>query len=158
MAKKKKSKNILKSYGGFAVLVLTVATFTMLFLTNVKYDFIAGITEVNGLSAVFTWKLTDIDMVLSGFNILALLAYVLPISALVLSLLFGKGKFINIIVLACFVISAVFFFIIPATMPLTEIGKSTVALADAKLGIGAILGGTFSVLSAVVTLLKILVK
>ncbi len=155
-----KKKNFFSAYGGAIILLLTVATFIMLFLTNVKYveGVLGTAVETNGLSAVFTWKNADTDIVLSGFNILALLAYVLPIGALVFSLLFGKGKIMNVIVLACFVASAIFFFLMPSTMPLSDAGKLVLMGRDATLGIGAILGGIFSAVSALVTLLRILVK
>ena len=62
MAKKKKSKNILKSYGGFAVLVLTVATFTMLFLTNVKYPATSTLARWRSTTELFPQVLIRIKI------------------------------------------------------------------------------------------------
>jgi len=158
MAKKKKN-NFINTYSVFAILLLTVATVCMMFLCSVNYvGKIAGSQiQVTGLQAIFGWS--SENLVFSSFNIMILLTYLLSIGGLVLSLMFKKGgMLINLIILACFVVSAVFFFITPSFMVLTDAGKLATAIHTATLGVGSIIAGIFSIINALIITAKILLK
>lgn len=108
-----------------------------------------GYSEGSGI-----WSLTFLN-----FNIVATLAYFLPLAGGVLAVLF-RGRLGTILSFLCFVVAAVLLFLMP------EIGKLCVAdqfssISDAitfELGIGAILGGAFSAAGAVATAVKGLLR
>ncbi len=165
MAKKKK-QNI---NFDLITLVLIVATLVMLFLPNLVYDFTVNINlgnlgqysggelqKFNGIKAIFGFGSEDGEVKYTLFSLLSLLAYLLPIGAVILVNLF-KGKLGNILALACFVASAVLFFILPSFVVYAEevLGALAYQKVGATLGIGAIIAGALSCLNALITLLKI---
>ncbi len=93
------------------------------------------------------------------FNIVATLAYLLPLAGGVLAVLF-KGRLGTILSFLCFVVATVLLFL------MSEIGKLGISdqfsgFSDAitfELGIGAILGGAFSAAGAVTTAIKGLLR
>ncbi len=166
MAKRKKQKfNNLD----LIAIVLTVATLVMLFLPNLVYDFTVNVNlggfgqynggeveKINGIKAIFGFGPEDSETKYTLFSFLSLLAYLLPIGALVLTKLF-KNKLGNILALACFAASAVFFFILPSFVVYAEdvVGVLAYQKVGATLGVGAIIAGILSSLNALLTLLKI---
>ena len=165
MAKRKKQKFNLD----LVIIALTVVTLAMLFLPNLVYDFTVKVNlgnlgqinggeiqKINGINAIFGFGPEDSEVKYTLFSLLSLLAYILPIGALILSGLF-KNKLGNILALACFVASAVFFFILPSSVVYAEDVLAALAYqkVGATLGIGAIIAGALSSLNALITLLKI---
>ena len=144
MAKKKnKSKKVELSLV-FRVLafVLGVAALCFAFLASVKFTgkIVGTETTLTGFEIMFGKEN------LTGFSILTVLAFVLPLAGGVLALL--KSKLLNIISLVCFVAGAVMLFIVPSFVVLVE-GSLFVAY-NAGLTIGTILSAIVSILGALV--------
>lgn len=161
MAKRKKQKfNNLD----LIAIVLTVATLVMLFLPNLVYDFTlkvgqftgGEIQKFNGFKAIFGFGPEDSETKVTLFSVLTLLAYLLPIAGVLLSYLL-KSKLGNLLTLACFVASAVLFFIMPSLVVYAEsvIGVAVYKNVGATLGIGAIIAGVLSCLNALLSAFKI---
>lgn len=166
MAKRKKQKfNNLD----LIAIVLTVATLIMLFLPNLVYDFttkieLGGLSykggdlqKFNGIKAIFGFGPEDSETKYTLFSLLTLLAYLLPVGALLIRYLL-KNKLGNLLALACLVASAVFFFILPSSVVYAQdvVGALVYEKAGATLGIGAIIAGVLSCLNALLIVLKII--
>ena len=158
MAKSKNSQMglILK----VAILVLGVAAFCMAFLTCVKYTGKISGEEYTftGFEAMFgavkEGQLADVKYL--GFSFMNLLAFALPLVGAVLTMLNNKiAKFVGV---ALMVVGGILMFLVPNFAVLAKVdGELTVAAATLKnpaLGIGAILGGVFSLLGGYAVLTK----
>ena len=145
MAKKKtKSKKVdLSVVLRIVALVLGVAAFCFAFLASVKFTgkIIGTETTLTGFEVMFGKEN------LTGFSILTLLAFVLPLAGGVLVIL--KSKLLNIVSLICFVAGAVMLFIVPSFVVLVE-GSLFIAY-DAYLAVGTILAAVVSILGAFIS-------
>lgn len=162
MAKSKNSQMglILK----VAVLVLGIAAFCMAFLTCIKYTgkILGEEYTFTGFEAMFgavkEGQLADLKYL--GFSFMNLLAFALPLVGAVLTMLNNKiAKFVGV---ALMVVGGILMFLVPNFAVLAKVdGKLTVAAATLKnpaLGIGAILGGVFSLLGGAVAGYAVLTK
>ncbi|MBQ7579556.1 MAG: hypothetical protein IJT25_03405 [Clostridia bacterium] len=158
MTKKKQTINL---YYCLAV-VLSLVAICMIFVPNVKI--VGTLSDAvhytgNGISTVFGMK--DGSLSVFSFSVLSLLTYLLPLCALILMALkmakVSKSNLLDIISIVLLVVSAVFFFIAPS-FAISEYANTLGSLASKKLAIGAILGGVFSALSAVILCLNLVLK
>lgn len=163
MAKKKKSN--IKQYVGYGSLVLGVLAVCMGFLAAVTMlnklgSISSDPTNVSLFQVAFGYKSGDTQM--SNFSFFALLAILLPLAGGLLAAM--KGKLFNFIAIAAFIAGAVLMF---CSVPifegaLTDGGKLWFAVYEAaenvKLGVGAILGGIFSIIGALATAYKTFAK
>ena len=145
MAKKKtKSKKVdLSVVLRIVALVFGVAAFCFAFLASVKFTgkIIGTETTLTGFEVMFGKEN------LTGFSILTVLAFVLPLAGGVLVIL--KSKLLNIVSLICFVAGAVMLFIVPSFVVLVE-GSLFIAY-DACLAVGTILAAVVSILGAFIS-------
>lgn len=98
-------------------------------------------------------------MTFLNFNFVATLAYFLPLVGGALAL-FIKGRMGAAFSFLCFIVAAVLLFLMPEVGKLC-LGDQFTGLSDAitfELGIGAILAGAFSVVGAIVALVKGLMR
>ena len=165
MAQKKTSKKKSSKLGlilTIVVIALAVLAFCMAFLTTVKFNYEILWNEVEatftGFQAMFGYEVTEsiglVEYTASylGFICLALLAFVLPLVGVVLTLL--KNKIARIVGLCLMVVGGVLIFFVPSFAALATVeGKLTAEAlvlegATRVLGVGAILGGIFSLLGA----------
>ena len=172
MAKKKKYSYFIA--GGIALL-FGIAAFCMMFLPAVTFNLADSTTDGwTGAQLAFGYKETYPligEVTILNFNILVFLAFALPLIGGLLALIFKNGLITKIVTTACFVIGAVLLFSI---VGLSGIGRISMdeenilseainsilnelynAIDNTKgLGIGAILGGVFAVIGAVVCFFK----
>ena len=171
MAKKKSksSKNMVNLLVGAIGLLFGVAALCMGFLSGATFN--GGDYEMTTVfQMAFGWK-EEVGgtITLSGFNIWITLGLFFPVIGGLL--LLTKGKFSSLIALVLFVVAAVMFFTALSSftntlltmdaMPDNPIGapiavaiRALIKNGNASLGIGAILGGVFSVLGALVAAYK----
>ena len=163
MAKKKTTKKsgnmglVLKAI----VLALGVAAFCMAFLTCVKFvtsdgELVKGFT---GFQEMFGYteeagKIVTVKTEYLGFSFMAVLTFVLPLVGAVLSLL--KNKIVRLVGVCLLVAGAILMFLLPQFAVLATadgnltLGALVLDVCETSLGIGAILGGLFSALGALV--------
>ena len=159
MAKKKKYSYFIA--GGIA-LVLGIAAFCMMFLNAVTYALKVVGTEFSftGMELAFGSKVEAAGFSVDTlkFNIMTTLGFCLPLVGGVLALLFKNGLITKVVTTACCVVGAVCLFSTTGCTAISlggaEAKDALLVLFDEKLGIGAILGGVFSVLGAVVCFFK----
>ena len=177
MAKKSKggsvSMDLLFKLG---VLVFAIAAVCMIFLVTVNftdgdgeiYKSFTGIQQMFGYSE--EGSVTGITTYYLGFSFLSLLPIILVIAGAVCA--FVDNKIVGFVGVALLVVAAVMFFMMPTFASLPTLAED-VAVADklatntAKaimeectrtLGLGAILGGVFSLVSAALSAVKIVKK
>ncbi len=160
---KKKSNNLAK-YLPFAAILLSILAFVMLFLPAIVTKEAKLDTEYTGFQLAFGYKKTigSKEFAKLNFSFMNFLTVLLPLAALVLTALnsFGKkqNKLLTLLAAICLAVAGVFFFMSlnfasfnkPETIAdVIEAGLTLYIPKEAfKLGIGAILGGVFSLLGA----------
>ena len=171
MAKKKSksSQNMVNLLVGAIGLLFGVAALCMGFLSGATFN--GGDYEMTTVfQMAFGWK-EEVGgtITLSGFNIWITLGLFFPVIGGLL--LLTKGKFSSLIALVLFVVAAVLFFTAlssftntlftmdavldnPIGAPIAVAIRALIENGNASLGIGAILGGVFSVLGALVAAYK----
>lgn len=174
MAKKKKS-NLGLLLSACAALFAVFAV-CMLFVKSISV--VSGKNELQsftGLQVAFGYseEIANQKIGILKFSFMNLLPYLLMIGALVVSVLSAKKNsfLLNVIAAALGVVAAIFFFSATAYVCVagTEgsgffsgIWKNVIdALKDSdnlKIAIGSILGGVFSIISAICSAVKIIVK
>lgn len=172
MAKKKSFSYYIA--GGIALL-FGIAAFCMMFLPAITFNMADSTADGwTGAQLAFGYKESYPvigEVTILNFNILVFLAFVLPLVGGLLALVFKNGLITKIATTACFVVGAVLLFSI---VGLSGIGRISMegenllgetvnailnelyaAIDSSKgLGIGAILGGVFAVIGAVVCFFK----
>lgn len=162
----KKNSGKMGNIMSFIALLFAVAAVCMIFVPSVTISVqVLGDTSYSGLNAVFGYTTENIDYAIFSFSFMNLLTYIFAIAAIVIILLkvFGvcKAKMFDYIAIALLAVSAVFFFLMPVFSISPYVTDLTKVLADAasiKLAIGAILGGVFAIVSALVMLVKNFMK
>ena len=169
MAKKKKSGNAQAIAVSAACFLFGVLAFVLAgFLAAVKIGGADSNSTLTGFQSAFGYKETIRSGILSAsveinkFNIMVTLGLFLPLIGGVLAIF--KGKLFGFIALVAFVAGAVLLFLCPSLVKST---LSTAGISDwlggifgtdasvpTALGIGAILGGIFSILGALVAAYK----
>lgn len=168
MAKKKKSGNAQAIAVSAACFLFGVLAFVLAgFLAAVKLGGADSTSTLTGFQSAFGYteksgKLVTISVEICKFNFMITLALFLPLIGGVLAIF--KGKLFGFIALVAFVAGAVLLFLCPSLVKST---LSTAGISDwlggifgtdasvpTALGIGAILGGVFSVLGALVAAYK----
>lgn len=155
---KKKSNNLAK-YLPFATIVLSILAFVMLFLPAIVTKEAKLDTDYSGFQLAFGYKeMHGKEVTILSFSFMNFLTVLLPLVALVLTLLnaFGKkqNKLFTLLAAICLAVAGVLFFCSLEFTSFNEkaedvIGRFGGNVAEAfKLGIGAILGGVFSLLGA----------
>lgn len=162
MAKKKSSKNNSLIVSGVTLLLGVLAFCLAGFLAAVAFGEGENAYTATGFQAAFGWKqniIGDAAVTWSNFNFLITLGLFLPLIGGVLAIF--KGKIFGFIALVAFVAGAVLLFLCPTMLEssLTEAGKLGVGISgvlgvDPALGVGAILGGIFSILGALAAAYK----
>ena len=168
MAKKKSSKNNSLIVSGVTLLLGVLAFCLAGFLAAVKIGGADSNSTLTGFQSAFGYKETIGSGILSAsveinkFNIMVTLGLFLPLIGGVLAIF--KGKLFGFIALVAFVAGAVLLFLCPSLVKST---LSTAGISDwlggifgtdasvpTALGIGAILGGIFSILGALAAAYK----
>ncbi len=161
MAKKK--NNLLKTinkFTGIVLLAITVIVIVMGFLPNVVYTSLGKSTSYSGFNAMFGWAKGDgnFSVAFTSFSFMNMLAYLLPIAGLVLALVFGNSKLLALIPIACYIVGAVFLFLVPSFIVYTDVGGGLTALITVSLGYGAIIAGIMSIIGALWLIIKLLLS
>lgn len=137
----------------FIALLLGVIAFVMVFLPVLKFPnndtTYTGIQVVTGLSIVDAGFLGDAAM---PFNILALLAFLLPIISGIIGVTMRKGYVVSVIL---FTVAAVLLFVLPqyTYINVTILGNVTKPEIDWVLLAAPIIAGSASILGVLVSLL-----
>lgn len=170
MAKKKSSKKTVNLLVGVLGLLFGVAALCMGFLSGAAFN--GGEYDMATVfQMAFGWKedVAGATISLSGFNIWITLGLFFPIIGGLLLLL--KGKFSALIALVLYVVAAVLFFTAlssftntlftmdavldnPIGAAAAEAIRALIKNGNASLGVGAILGGIFSILGALAAAYK----
>lgn len=159
MAKKKSYSYYIA--GGIALL-FGIAAFCMMFLDCVSYEgkVLGSSFSFTGMELAFGSKIEGggFSVETLKFNIMTTLGFCLPLVGGLLALVFKNGLITKIVTTACFVVGAVFLFSTTGFTAISLGGSDSkdviTALYTEKLGIGAILGGIFAVIGAVVCFFK----
>lgn len=168
----KKSSNNLSLILKVIILVLGVAAFCMAFVPCVKFVNDSALAKVeesfNGFNSMFGYSETEtvfgseVTSKYLGFSIMSVITFVLPLVGAVLSMM--KSKIARLVGAGLMLVGAVLMFFVPSFTVLAKVdGEFTLASAilngcERSLGIGAILGGVFSALGAVVAGYAVLTK
>ena len=161
MAKKKTNKNTGTIVSAAALLMGVLALCLAGFMAAVAFGEGENAYTATCFAAAFGWKqkVGSGSIAWSEFNFLIMLALFLPLIGGILAVV--KGKLFGFIALVAFVAGAVLLFLCPSLLEnsLTDAGKVGVGIAGlvgvkAALGVGAILGGIFSVLGALAAAAK----
>ena len=157
---------------GAIALLLGIVAFCMMFVAAAEYSGIgAGILDALGFSSSLTgaqlaFGYAEGDVQVLNFNILATLAYFLPLVGGLLALLFKNGLITKIVTTACFVAGAALLFPVVAYMDIGFVSTESEGFNDALqkfydvikenfvLGAGAIAGGVLSAVGAFVCFFK----
>ena len=136
--------------------LLGIAAVCMMFLDAIET---AVGTVYTGVQTAFGYSETlgPITTKILDVNVLALLAYLLPVAGILVALVGFKSKLLSLISCAVFVVAGVFAFLMATTFPATVIGSDWVQV-EASIKIGAILCGVFSLVAAACELLKLVLK
>ncbi|HHX78267.1 MAG TPA: hypothetical protein GX695_00745 [Acholeplasmataceae bacterium] len=142
----------------FVALLLGIIAFVMVFLPALKYPSndttYTGLQVVTGLSIVDAGFIGDAKM---PFNILALLAFLLPISAGLIGVLTPRGFIVSLVL---FIAAAVLFFVLPqyTHINVTLLGTVTKTEIDWTLLAAPIIAGSASILGVLVSLMGFMKK
>lgn len=136
--------------------IMGIAAVCMMFLDAIET---ALGTVYTGVQTAFgyTESLGPIKTEILSPNVLAMLAYLLPVAGIVVALVGIKSKLLSLISCAIFAVAGVFAFLMTTTFPATVIGSDWVQI-EASLAIGAILCGVFSLIAAACELLRLVFK
>ena len=158
MARKRRKKDYLYSYGIFGVLLFTALTVGMAFVENVVTSVPVIGTEIGsytGFQIIFGYNVENTELAVLNFSIGALIAYLLPIAGFVLALIANKGSMlINGLALLLFIAGAVMLFL----MPNFVVTASGTSIFDRSLAIGAIIAAISSILAALVLAAKTFIR
>lgn len=132
-------------------LVVGIVAFVMMFLDAIKIttDLVIAknVTTYKGSEVAFGLKekMGSLEVTILNFNMVALIAFLLPVAGGVIGFLF-KNKLFTLIAFLCFVVGAIAMF---AFGPIFAIGvEGEVNQEFVSLGIGAILAGICSIIGA----------
>ena len=158
MARKRRKKDYLYSYGIFGVLLFTALTVGMAFVENVVTSVPVVGTEIGsytGFQIIFGYNVENTELAVLNFSIGALIAYLLPIAGFVLALIANKGSMlINGLALLLFIAGAVMLFL----MPNFVVTASGTSIFDRSLAVGAIIAAISSILAALVLAAKTFIR
>ncbi len=158
MARKRRKKDYLYSYGIFGVLLFTALTVGMAFVENVVTSVPVIGTEIGsytGFQIIFGYNVENTELAVLNFSIGALIAYLLPIAGFVLALIANKGSMlINGLALLLFIAGAVMLFL----MPNFVVTASGTSIFDRSLAVGAIIAAISSILAALVLAAKTFIR
>ena len=158
MARKRRKKDYLYSYGIFGVLLFTALTVGMAFVENVVTSVPVIGTEIGsytGFQIIFGYNVENTELAVLNFSIGALIAYLLPIAGFVLALIANKGSMlINGLALLLFIAGAVMLFL----MPNFVVTASGTNIFDRSLAVGAIIAAISSILAALVLAAKTFIR
>ena len=158
MARKRRKKDYLYSYGIFGVLLFTALAVGMAFVENVVTSVPVIGTEIGsytGFQIIFGYNVENTELAVLNFSIGALIAYLLPIAGFVLALIANKGSMlINGLALLLFIAGAVMLFL----MPNFVVTASGTSIFDRSLAVGAIIAAISSILAALVLAAKTFIR
>lgn len=156
---KKKSKNNSQLFN-LAAIVFGIAAICMIFVTCVNYNVevlgMKSITALAGTAVVFGESEGAL-----GFSFMALLPYILTLGGVALLVLKVLDVVdLEIVAFAAFVVAAVFFFLTSSFVVVSNetLGSWLKSGGTYSLGIGSILAGIFSAISALALVCKKYVK
>lgn len=146
--KKKVSKFFL-----FVSLLLGIVILLMMLLPVLKYT--NGDTTYTGIQVITGLSIADAGFLGTAkmpFNVLALIAFIIPVLGAIISVLFKKGYIISAVM---FTVSGVLFFVLPeyTYVEVTVLGSVTTPVIEWTLQSGAIIAGVCSILGVFVSLL-----
>lgn len=165
---KKKKKNSLSKLLSFVALVAGVGALTMMFLPSLHIEgtlaFLRAGSDFTGLQTAFGYASENVTYF--TFSFLNLLSYLMVLASVVLIALklFGvlKGNLVDYLCIAMLTVSGVFFFLTVQFAVMSEGLSNAISIANlarttvtTHLGIGAILAGVFSLVSAILLLTKV---
>ncbi len=142
MAKKISQKVDLSAVLRIVALVMGAVALCFAFLAGVKFTgkLVGTEVTVTGFEAMFGKE----DLL--GFSFMTMIAFLLPVAGGVLIMF--KSKLLNIIATACFLVGAIFLFIVPSFVVLVE--GSLFSAYTASLAVGTILAAIMSILATLV--------
>ncbi len=165
MAKKKKKINF-NFYLSITIIALSAISVLMIFFNAYYYN---EDVMYNGLQASFGFTNEDGNKILTG-NFLTLLAFVLPIGAIVLTILFKKSPLMALISGVALLGAGILAFSSIATFPDSVVGQKYIdgfnsiigALGgktiEWQLGVGLIVSGITSFLASIASFAKVILK
>ena len=147
-------KKIDLSIGNFIILLLGVLASLMIFFPALAFE--GSETFYKGTDVSFGTEIANLGSIASGqidFNILAVLAYLLPVSACLTALFFKKAYLFSAIL---FTGAAVLLFMLPnyTTVGVTILGSTSQHEVDWSLAYGLIAAASLSVCGVIVSLFQ----
>ncbi len=143
--------------------ILGVVAICLMFAPSISYTVtVLGkdvTTAYTGVQVTFGHNVKDVAYL--AFSFMNMLSYVLLLVAVVLTVLklcgVLKSNIVNYVIVALYVVSAIFFF---CTVSFTVFGEyfETLKNIEWKLGVGAIVSGVLSIVSALLVLLTVVLK
>ena len=167
MSRKRRKIKKIKSYLGYAIIACGVLAILSLLLTGVVLVAPEGMDniKINGFTAIFGW-VTENELILgfkkltvmTNFSFMGLLIIIFPLAGTIISLL--KNKTLELLSILFFLAGAVFAYLLKTDFlnSATELLKNIMQFYTAKLGIGAILSGTFSTVGVMLCAIKLYLK
>ncbi len=149
MAKKKSQKIELSLILRVAVLILGIVTICFGFLDGVKFTLETTYINTEELYTSFEVMFGKEDVF--AFSFMTLLAFILPLAGGVLMLF--KNKILNIAGIICFVVGAVFLFLVPNFIVFVEESAVVLILENytRSLAVGTILSAIMAILGAIIS-------
>ena len=147
--------------------VLALVAFFMMFAPAATMEGLLGKTEtLSGTDVTFGYESSGVKALGFSANIVTYILLVAGIACAVLAFLGKGGNIVRIVAAACFVVAGVFFFCsiaFASFYPEMDGGAAKDKLVEAlkeklSLGVGSIVGGILSILSAVAVALPIFLK
>lgn len=151
---------------GALALIMGIAAFCMMFLEAVKYTADIGIASgsysYTGMQLAFGYTKTSgsgalsVSTTILNFNILALLAFALPLAGGIIALITKNGMLSKVLSTACFVAGAVLLFTVTgyAATGMADAQKALVEHLTASIGTGAIVAAVLSIVGAIICFFK----
>ena len=139
---------------GIIALLIGVAAACMMFLDAITYDLVLTDVSFTGAQIGFGYKETiagDIGVTVWKFNIMVVLAFLLPLAGGLVSLITRNGLISKAVSMGCFIVAAVFLFSLTAYL---KIGGTEYSVEGAKLAVGPIIAAILSIVGAALCLFK----
>lgn len=166
MARKKKNKINYYFYLNIAIILLSIISVLMIFFTAYYYN---EDIMYNGLQASFGYTNEEGNQILSG-NFLTLLAFILPITGIVLTILFKKSPLMALITGLALLGAGVIAFVSITTFPASVVGQKYIdgwnsiigalggKATEWQLGAGIIISGITSILASIASFARCIIK
>ncbi len=129
--------------------VTSILAFIMLFFTAIVFKDTTTSYTFRGTDIIFGRKANEMDL---NVSILGIILFILTIAMIVISIVKvvrSQDKKINFLLVGIALVATIIFFIFKTPVVVRHLNYTTEIAKDFKLGVGAVLGGIFSILTAV---------